>query len=264
MKIDILTLFPEMFDALNHSILARAQKNNLIEIKVTNIRDFSKDNNKRCDDYSYGGGAGMIMTPQPLFDAINFVKEQNKEQKIEQNEKQKKEQDNSQISKDNNLNNLQDSEQKSENKENYVIYMSPKGKVLTQKKVENIAKNFSNIIIVCGHYEGIDERIIELCIDEEISIGDYVLTGGELPAMVLIDAVARHLPNVLGNSQTTDVESFTDNLLEYPQYTRPATFEGLSVPEVLLNGNHGEIAKWRKEQSIKITKARRPDLLKDN
>ncbi|MBQ3213566.1 MAG: tRNA (guanosine(37)-N1)-methyltransferase TrmD [Clostridia bacterium] len=224
MKIDILTLFPEMFDALNHSILARAQKNNLISIKVTNIRDYSKDNNKRCDDYSYGGGAGMIMTPQPLYDAINAVK----------------------------------------TKDSYVVYLSPKGELLKQNKVEFMAKNYNHLILLCGHYEGIDQRIIDMCVDEEISIGDYVLTGGEIPAMVLVDSIARYIPSVLGNNETTSEESFSNNLLEYPQYTRPSVFMDKSVPEVLLNGNHQEIAKWRKEQSLKITQERRPDLLKDN
>lgn len=224
MKIDILTLFPEMFDSLNHSILARAQKNNLIEIKVTNIRDYSKDNNKRCDDYSYGGGAGMIMTPQPLYDAIQAVKQP----------------------------------------DSYVIYLSPKGNVLKQSKVESLSKEHNHIILLCGHYEGIDQRIIDLCVDEEISIGDYVLTGGELPAMVLVDSIARYVPNVLGNEETTSEESFNNNLLEYPQYTRPSSFMGKEVPSVLLNGNHQEIAKWRKEQSLLITKQRRPDLLNDN
>ena len=222
MKIDVLTLFPEMFDALNHSLLKRAQDNNLLDIKVTNIRDFSLDNNKRCDDYSYGGGAGMIMTAQPLFDAIKSVKTNN----------------------------------------SHVIYLSPKGSLLTQKKVESLSKMGKDLVLVCGHYEGIDERIIDLCVDEELSIGDYVLTGGELPAMVLIDAVARYVPNVLGNSQTTEVESFSDYLLEYPQYTRPSVFEGLSVPQVLLDGDHGKVDKWRLEQSKSITKKRRPDLYK--
>ena len=194
MKIDILTLFPEMFDALNCSILARAQKNNLIDISITNIRDYTKNKNKRCDDYSYGGGAGMIMTPQPLYDAINAVKK---------------------ISGD-----------------GYVIYLSPKGTLLKQGKVEKLAKEHNHLILVCGHYEGIDERIIELCVDEEISIGDYVLTGGELPAMVLVDAVARYIPNVLGNEETTNEESFSTNgLLEYPQYTRPYEYDGNSVPD---------------------------------
>ena len=224
MKIDILTLFPEMFDSLNHSILARAQKNNLLQINVTNIRDYSKDNNKRCDDYSYGGGAGMIMTPQPLYDAINAVK----------------------------------------TPDSFVIYLSPKGKVLKQNKVESLAKEHHHLILLCGHYEGIDQRIIDLCVDEELSIGDYVLTGGEIPAMVLVDAVARYIPSVLGNEETTSEESFNNNLLEYPQYTRPSVFMGEEVPKVLLNGNHQEIAKWRKEQSLKITKERRPDLLENN
>ncbi len=220
MNITILTIFPEMFDALNHSILKRAQDNNLINIKIVNIRDFSKDTNKRCDDYSFGGGAGMIMTPQPLFDAINSVKTKN----------------------------------------SYVIYMSPKGKTLTQCKVEKIFNLKKDLIIVCGHYEGIDERIIDLCVDEEISIGDYVLTGGELPAMILIDCISRFIPNVLGNSLTTMEESFNENLLEYPQYTRPRNFNGKEVPEILLSGNHKEIAKWRLDKSIEITKTRRPDL----
>lgn len=222
MKIDVLTLFPEMFNSLNASILKRAQDRNLIEINVHNIRDFSLDPNKRCDDYSYGGGAGMIMTPQPLFDAIKEYK----------------------------------------TKDSFVIYMSPKGKVLKQNKVEVLAKKYNHIIIVCGHYEGIDERIISLCVDEEISIGDYILTGGEIPAMVLIDCVSRYLPNVLGNEESTKEESFgTDNLLEYPQYTRPLEFMGEKVPDVLVSGNHKEIAKWRHEQRLKLTKDRRPDLL---
>lgn len=220
MKIDVLTLFPEMFDALNCSMLGRAQEKNLMSINLVNIRDFSLDNNKRCDDYSYGGGAGMIMTPQPLYDAINSVKTD----------------------------------------KSYVIYMSPKGTLLSQQKVESLAKMDKDLVIICGHYEGIDERIIDLCVDEEISIGDYVLTGGELPAMVLIDAVARYVPEVLGNSETTNVESFCDGLLEYPQYTRPSTFEGKSVPQVLLDGDHGKVDKWRKDQSLEITRQRRPDL----
>lgn len=223
MKITILTLFPEMFESLNASILKRAQEKNLIEINIVNIRDYSLDNNKRCDDYSYGGGAGMIMTPQPLFDAISSVKTD----------------------------------------KSYTIYLSPRGKVLTQEKVVELAKTQKELILVCGHYEGIDERIIDLCVDEEISIGDYVLTGGEIPAMVLIDSISRYIPNVLGNNITTEEESFSNGLLEYPQYTRPQVFRGLKVPEVLTSGNHKEINNWRLEKALEITKLRRPDLYKN-
>ena len=220
MRIDILTIFPEMFDALNYSILSRAQKSKLLEIKTTNIRDFSLDNNKRCDDYSYGGGAVMIMTPQPLFDAISSVKTE----------------------------------------KSHVIFMSPKGKTLTQQRVEELAKMDKDLVVVCGHYEGIDERIIDLLVDEELSIGDYVLTGGELPAMVLIDAVSRYVPGVLGNDDTTEIETFSNGLLEYPQYTRPYEFKGLTVPDILLSGDHKKVDAWRLEKSLEATKERRPDL----
>ena len=221
MKIDILTLFPEMFEPLKSSIIGRALENECFELNLINIRDFSLDKHKKVDDYVFGGGDGMLMTPQPLFDAIMSVK--------------------TDIS--------------------YVVYMSPKGTMLNQKKVRDIAKNIDHLIIVCGHYEGIDERVIELCIDEQISIGDYVLTGGELPAMVLVDSVLRYIPNVLHNDTSVIDESFSDNLLEHPQYTRPREFMGLSVPEVLLNGNHKEIEKWKAEQKILETKKYRPDLL---
>ena len=222
MRIDILTLFPEMFEALNQSILGRAQKNNLIEINLINIRDFSKDKFKKCDDYTYGGGAGMLMTPQPIYDAIMSVKQEN----------------------------------------SYVIYLSPKGRLLKQDVVVELAKQYEHLILLCGHYEGVDQRVIDLLVDEEISIGDYVLTGGEIPAMVLVDAVSRYIPEVLGNSETTSDESFSNNLLEYPQYTRPAEFMGLKVPDVLVSGNHQEVDKWRLQKSIEITQKNRPDLLK--
>ena len=222
MKIDILTLFPEMFEALNQSILGRAQKNNLIEINLHNIRDFSKDKFKKCDDYTYGGGAGMLMTPQPIYDAITSVKTEN----------------------------------------SHVVYLSPKGRLLKQDVVVELSKTYEHLILLCGHYEGIDQRVIDLLVDEEISIGDYVLTGGEIPAMVLVDAVSRYVPSVLGNSETTSDESFSNNLLEYPQYTRPAEFMGLKVPDVLVSGNHQEVDKWRYQQSLEITKKNRPDLLK--
>lgn len=220
MKIHILTLFPQMFDALDHSILGRAQEKNLISIDVVNIRDFSLDKNKRCDDYSYGGGAGMLMRTQPLYDAIQSVKGEN----------------------------------------SHVIYLSPKGTLLNQQKVTELALLDKELVLVCGHYEGIDERVIDLCVDEEISVGDYVLTGGELPAMILVDAISRYVPGVLGNSETTDVETFSNGLLEYPQYTRPEVFMGLHVPDILLSGNHGEVDKWRLQKSLELTKQRRPDL----
>lgn len=221
MKIDILTLFPEMFEPLKCSILGRAQQNNLIEINLTNIRDFSTDKHKKVDDTPFGGGAGMVMMCQPLFDAINSVKTEGAK----------------------------------------IIYMSPKGETLNQKMVVSLSK-VEHLVIVCGHYEGIDERVIQYFDMQEISIGDYVLTGGELPAMVLVDSVSRYIDGVLSEGSTSE-ESFSNGLLEYPQYTKPRVYADLEVPEVLIGGNHQEIAKWKHEQSLKITKERRPDLLKD-
>lgn len=221
MKFDVLTLFPEMFVSMEQSIIGRAMKNQLLEINLTNIRDFSKDKHKKVDDTPYGGGAGMLMKPDVVWDAWNSVK----------------------------------------TNKSKTIYMSPKGKTLTQKKVESLAKE-EHLIILCGHYEGIDQRVIDKIVDEEISIGDYVLTGGELPAMVLIDSVSRYVNGVLKQGSTFE-ESFSNDLLEYPQYTRPEVFEGVQVPEVLLSGHHENIDKWRKEQSIHITKKKRPDLLKN-
>lgn len=222
MKIDILTLFPEMFDSLKHSILGRAQEAGKLEINLIDIREFSTNKHKKVDDYTFGGGAGMLMTPQPLYDAITSVKTD----------------------------------------ESYCIYLSPAGNQLKQEKVEVLAKKYSHLILVCGHYEGIDERIIELLIDEEISIGDYVLTGGELGAMVLVDAVSRYLPEVLGAEDSVEEESFSNGLLEYPQYTRPQEFKRLKVPEILLSGHHANIKKWRYEKSLEKTKKVRPDLIK--
>lgn len=222
MKIDILTLFPEMFNALKHSILARAEKKGLLEINTHNIRDFSKDKHLKVDDTPFGGGAGMVMTCQPLFDAINSVKTDGCK----------------------------------------IVYMSPRGVVLNQIFAVSLAK-YEHMVIVCGHYEGIDQRVIDYFDMQEISIGDYVLTGGELPAMVLVDCVSRYVDGVLSEG-STDEESFTNGLLEYPQYTKPRVYEGMEVPEILLSGNHGEIAKWKFEQSVKITKERRPDLFARN
>lgn len=221
MRIDILTLFPNMFSALNESILKKAQENDLITINVIDIRDFSLDAHKKCDDYPYGGGNGMVMTPQPLYDAIMSVK----------------------------------------TPQSKVIYLSPKGATLNNEKSKSLSKE-EHLIFLCGHYEGIDQRIIDLCVDEEMSIGDYVLTGGELACMVVVDALSRHIKGVLGNEQSANEESFSNGLLEYPQYTRPQEFMGLKVPEILLSGNHGEVDDYRKQQAENITKKRRPDLIK--
>ncbi|MEG2001539.1 MAG: tRNA (guanosine(37)-N1)-methyltransferase TrmD [Clostridia bacterium] len=221
MKIDVLTLFPEMFDALNHSILKRALENELFELNVVNIRDYATNKHKKCDDYPFGGGAGMVMMPQPIYDALEAVDFGHTARRI---------------------------------------YMSPQGQVFSHKKGVELA-NCDHIVFLCGHYEGIDERILENCIDEELSIGDYVLTGGELPAMVVIDSLARQIPNVL-DSESLLSESFTESSLEYPQYTRPAEFNGLKVPEVLLSGNHQDVDKWREKMKIEVTKKKRPDLIK--
>ena len=221
MKIDILTLFPEMFSALEGSILGRAQKQGKIEINVVNLRDYTEDKHLKCDDYPFGGGAGMVMMPQPIGSAIEALDPERKARRI---------------------------------------YMSPKGETLRQQKVFQLLE-YEHLILLCGHYEGVDQRAIDLFIDEEISIGDYVLTGGELPAMVLTDCVSRYVDGVLSPSSLVD-ESFSDNLLEYPHYTRPQEYRGLAVPEVLRSGDHAKIDKWRKEQSELLTKKRRPDLLK--
>ena len=217
MKIDILTLFPEMFVPLRESIIGRAVAGGKIEINVTNIRDFSLD--KKCDDYPYGGGAGMVMMPQPIASAIEFVDPEHKARRI---------------------------------------YLSPKGRTFSQKMLGRLS-SYSHIVLLCGHYEGVDQRVLDLCIDEEISLGDFVLTGGELPAMVVADCLARFQGGVLSEGSLVD-ESFTNGLLEYPQYTRPQNFRGLEVPEVLVSGDHGKVDAWRLEQSEKLTKELRPDL----
>lgn len=220
MKIDILTLFPQMFAPLKESIIGRAVDKKILEINVVDIREFSKDKHKKCDDYPFGGGAGMLMTIQPLYDAIKSVKR----------EKSK------------------------------LIFPSPQGRLFTQ----NVAKELSeeeHLIFICGHYEGVDERLFSLFEIDEISLGDFVLTGGELPSMVMVDALCRLVDGVL-NKESLESESFSNGLLEYPQYTRPSSFMGLEVPEVLLSGNHEEVNKWRAEQSLERTKERRKDLLK--
>ena len=219
MQFDVLTLFPEMFSCLNESIIGRAKTNKQININLVNIRDFSENKHNKVDDTPYGGGAGMVIMPDVVYRAYQSLN----------------------------------------NKDAKVIYMSPQGKTLNQKKVVELSKE-EHLIILCGHYEGIDQRVLDKIVDEEISIGDYVLTGGELPAMVLIDSVSRYVEGVLSEDSIKE-ESFSNGLLEYPQYTRPEVFEGMKVPEILLSGNHKKIDEWRKEQSLETTKKKRPDLL---
>ena len=223
MKIKVFTLFPEMLRAmLSESILGRAIEAGLIEVALYNIRDYTLDKHRCTDDYPFGGGAGMVMMAQPIIDAI----EQNTEQPFRGRR----------------------------------IYLSPRGRRLNQKIVEELARE-EELVLLCGHYEGVDQRALDRVIDEELSIGDYVLTGGELGALVVIDSVARLVPGVLGSDESSADESFTTGLLEYPQYTRPADFRGMRAPEVLLGGNHADIADWRREQSLEITLTRRPELL---
>lgn len=221
MKITILTLFPEMFAPLKQSIIGRAQNEGKVQIDIVDIRDYTEDKHLKCDDYPFGGGAGMVMTAQPIGSAVEAVDPEHKARRI---------------------------------------YLSPKGSRFDQAKVYGFS-TLEHILLLCGHYEGVDERAIELFFDEELSIGDYVLTGGELPAMVVADAVARYAEGVLSPESLVD-ESFSDNLLEYPQYTRPVEYRGKRVPEILLSGDHAKIDSWRREQAIEITKKRRPDLLK--
>lgn len=223
MKIKILTLFPEMFaPVMGGSILGRAQQRGLIRIEAVDIRPFSDRKHKNTDDDPFGGGAGMVMLAQPIVDAMRHAM--------------------------------------GEGFRGRRIYMSPRGQTLTQKKVEELSRE-EELILLCGHYEGVDQRAIDLCVDEELSIGDYVLTGGELAAMVVADSVARLIPGVLGCAQSAQSESFSSGLLEYPQYTRPRVYEGLAVPDVLLEGNHALIEDWRYEQALRITLARRPEML---
>jgi tRNA (guanine37-N1)-methyltransferase len=224
MRIDILTLFPEMFEAvLKESIIGRAVDKKLLELEFHNIRDYSDNKHKKVDDYPYGGGLGMIMQCQPIFAAVEAIKEKLGE-------------------------------------EPHIILMSPQGRTFDQSKAEELSC-YKNITIICGHYEGIDERVTEALVDEEISIGDFVLTGGEIAAMAVVDATCRLVPGVLKEDASYSVESFSQGLLEYPQYTRPPVFMGMPVPEILLSGHHENIEKWRRYQSLKRTYERRPDLL---
>lgn len=225
MKINIMTLFPEMCEAvLSESIIGRARENGFVEIECVNIRDYTTDKHNRVDDAPYGGGMGMLMQVQPIDDCYKAICEKS-------------------------------------GKKSRLIYMSPCGEVLTQDKVKKLA-SLDEITLLCGHYEGIDRRVIDSLVDEEISVGDYVLTGGELPALILADAVSRMLPGVLPNDEAKELESHYNGLLEYPQYTRPYEWNGMKVPDVLISGHHGNIEKWRREQSLLMTAKYRPDMLR--
>ncbi|MBM3702346.1 MAG: tRNA (guanosine(37)-N1)-methyltransferase TrmD [Actinobacteria bacterium] len=228
LKIDVVTIFPNMFDnIIEFGVLKEAFKKNIFQLNIYNLRDFSNYKHGRVDDRPYGGGPGMVLMPEPIDNAITFIKKKNK---IKKKEKQK------------------------------TILLAPRGEKLNQNKLKYLS-NLENIILICGRYEGVDERVIDSLIDFEISIGDYVLTGGEIPAMVIIDGVIRLLPGVVGKEESLKSESFEDNLLDYPQYTRPPVFKGMDVPKILLSGNHKDIQKWRKEKSLEITRIKRPDLI---
>ena len=223
MRMDVLTLFPEMFEPLRLSILGRAQRDNKLTINVHNIRDYSEDKHKKCDDYPFGGGAGMVMTAQPIVSAVEAIDPEHRARRI---------------------------------------FLSTKGETFRQQKVFELLER-EWLILLCGHYEGVDERAIEICIDEEISIGDYVLTGGELAACIIADSVVRIIPGAIGDEASALTDSFQDNLLAPPVYTRPAEFRGWRVPDVLLSGNFAQIARWQEEQSYQRTRQLRPDLLNE-
>jgi tRNA (guanine37-N1)-methyltransferase len=226
MRFHIMTLFPDIFTSyMNESIMKRAVEKEIIEVHVYNIRDYSENKHKKVDDYPFGGGAGMVMTPQPIYDTYRHI-----------------------------IDEFDIIDPK-------VIYLTPKGRVFKQPIAEELSTD-EDVILLCGHYEGVDQRIIDLIVTDEVSIGDYVLTGGELPALIMIDAISRLIPGVLNQNESFEEESFKDDLLEYPHYTRPREFKGLKVPDVLLSGNHKNIDKWRNSESIKITKERREDLYK--
>ena len=223
MKIDILSLFPDMFwGVLNESILKKAQEKQAVTFNVVNFRDYSKDKHRKVDDYPYGGGAGMVLSPQPIFDAVEAVKGNDMEARI--------------------------------------LLMCPQGERFTQKKAEELSKE-RHLIFICGHYEGVDERVRQHLVTDELSIGDYILTGGELACMVVIDSLVRLIPGVLGNDDSPRHDSYSTGFLEHPQYTRPRDFRGYKVPDILLSGDHGQIELWRKKESLRRTWERRPDLL---
>lgn len=227
MRIDILTIFPKMFaPILDESIIKRAQKKRVCQINIIDLRLFSKDKHRKVDDKPFGGGPGMVMSPEPFFEAINYIRQRTKDQRLKTR----------------------------------VVLLSPRGAVFNQRLAEKLSK-YEHMVLVCGHYEGIDERVTRHLADDEISIGDFVMTGGELASMVIVDAVVRLLPGALGDKDSNKDDSFSKNLLEYPHYTRPADYKGMKVPGVLLSGDHGKIKEWRKKEAIRITKKKRPDLL---
>lgn len=226
MRFDVLTLFPELVSGiLSESIIGRAQKAGYLSVHAHNIRDWSEDKNRRVDDTPYGGGMGMLMAAPPVYNCYEAVRAMAPEMKSR------------------------------------VIYMSPKGKVLTQDHAKELKERYDRLIILCGHYEGIDQRVLDEIVDEEISVGDYVLTGGELPACILVDCVSRLIDGVLASAECYENESIASGLLEYPQYTRPYEFHGVKVPDVLLSGHHAKIAEWRASEALRLTKEKRPDLL---
>ncbi len=232
MRFDIMTLFPDLVETvLSESVIGRAQKNGAIAVRVHNIRDYAEDKHNRVDDTPYGGGKGMLMMAPPIWRCYQGVLRRQEEEGLE-------------------------------NLRRRVIYLSPAGQVLTQKRAESLARDYNNLILLCGHYEGVDSRIVDEIVDEEISIGDFVLTGGEIPACILTDCVARLIPGVLADAECYEKESISSGLLEYPQYTRPYEYHGMKVPDVLISGHHENIDRWRREQAEQRTRERRPDLLK--
>lgn len=234
MRFDIMTLFPDLVDTvLGESIIGRAQKSGAIAVKTHNIRDYSEDKHRRVDDTPYGGGKGMLMMAPPIYNCYRAILDGQTDEGLTDQRRR-------------------------------VIYMSPTGKVLTQKRASELARDYDNLIILCGHYEGVDRRIVDEIVDEEISIGDFVLTGGEIPACILTDCVARLVDGVLSDAECYEKESISSGLLEYPQYTRPYEFHGVKVPDVLISGHHANIDRWREEQAFEMTQRLRPDLLDKN
>ena len=228
MRIDVLTIFPKMFDSvLGESIIKRARGKGVVEINIIDLRLFSTDKHRKVDDKPFGGGPGMVMNAEPFFEAVNYIRKKTKDSRLKTR----------------------------------TILLSPKGRRFNHTLAKKLSK-YEHMVLLCGHYEGIDERVTSHLADEELSIGDFVLTGGELPAMVIIDSVVRLLPGALGDEDSSKDESFSENLLEYPHYTRPADYKGLKVPDVLLSGDHEKIKEWRRKEAVKITKKKRPDLLK--